>query len=213
MALKIIGAGFGRTGTSSLQTALEILGYVPCYHMRNYLKMPEHIPLWNDLLTGQMTDWDVIFKDYQATVDWPSTYFWQELADRYPEAKIILTVRDAEAWYMSMQNTIYPVCIKPLPECTEARARHQFIRQMIRYNTFNDRMEDKAYTIKVYEEHNRTIQCLVESNRLLVYEISEGWPPLCDFLACSMPNEPFPHLNNRSEFQTMITQLEKNSIL
>jgi hypothetical protein len=105
--LKVIGAGFGRTGTLSLKCTLEILGFGPCYHSMEVLKRPHHDQIWHAALTGSSPVWDSVFDGFQAAVDWPSAFFWQELSDTYPDAKIILTVRDEHAGYESIRQTIF----------------------------------------------------------------------------------------------------------
>ena len=109
MALELIGAGLGRTGTLSLKAALERLGYAPCYHMIEVLTAPERGRHWLARTPTGARDWDAIFRGYRATVDWPAAAFWRELVDRYPDAKVLLSLRDADRWYDSVMNTIYPV--------------------------------------------------------------------------------------------------------
>ena len=105
--LKVIGAGFGRTGTYSLKLALEQLGFGPCYHGIEVLRNPSTAQLWIDAADGK-PDWAKIFAGRNSTVDWPSCTFYAELADFYPGARVILTERDPEAWFTSTQNTIFP---------------------------------------------------------------------------------------------------------
>jgi len=108
MAIKVIGAGFGRNGTLSLKQALETLGFGKCYHMAEVFQHPEHVPVWRAAAHGKSVDWDAVFDGYQASVDWPSCSFWQEQMARYPDAKVVLSERDPERWYESVMNTIYP---------------------------------------------------------------------------------------------------------
>ena len=108
MALQVIGAGFGRTGTSSLKGALEDLGFAPCHHMVEVFGHPEQVPVWDAAARGEKVDWDALFANYKASCDWPSCSFYKELADHYPQAKIILTLRDSKSWYKSIANTILP---------------------------------------------------------------------------------------------------------
>ena len=107
MTLDVIGAGFGRTGTMSLKVALEELGFGPCYHMSEVFAHPEHVELWRAAAQGKEVDWEQIFGGYRATVDWPACSFYGELMEKYPDAKVILTVRDPQRWYESAYNTIY----------------------------------------------------------------------------------------------------------
>ena len=109
MALSVIGAGFGRTGTESMKLALEALGLGPCHHMKEGLPNPEQISLWRAVARGEPADWDQIFEGYRSAVDWPAAHYWRELAAHYPDAKVVLTVRSPESWYASMENTILKV--------------------------------------------------------------------------------------------------------
>ena len=106
MALSIVGAGFGRTGTASMKMALEILGLGPCHHMKELLANSAQLALWRLVARGDNPDWNAAFAGYRCAVDWPSAFFWRELSAFYPHAKILLTVRDAESWYASMDKTI-----------------------------------------------------------------------------------------------------------
>ena len=132
MALKVVGAGFGRTGTLSLKNALEKLGVGPCYHMMEVFPRPEHVAMWHRLAFENSMDWDLLFRDFHSTVDWPSARWWREIAAHYPEAKVLLSVRDPEAWYKSMFDTIYQPMTWPVPEnVPEATARVPSLRLTI----------------------------------------------------------------------------------
>jgi hypothetical protein len=106
MALEVIGAGFGRTGTKSLKAALEELGFDPCYHMSELFGHPEHVELWEAAARGKSVDWNELLGGYRATTDWPACSFYEELMQSYPDAKVILTLRDPNRWYESTYNTV-----------------------------------------------------------------------------------------------------------
>jgi len=89
MALRVVGAGFGRTGTLSLKLALERLLGAPCYHMAEVFGRPEHIDVWRRAGEGEATDWEQVFEGYVAAVDWPMVSFWEDIAAAYPEAIIL----------------------------------------------------------------------------------------------------------------------------
>jgi len=212
--LKIIGAGFGRTGTLSLKAALEELGFGPCYHMTEVFNHPEHVPLWLAATNGERIDWHDIFTGYQATVDWPSCAFYEELMQVYPNAKVILTTRDPEAWYESAYNTIYQIS-RRMNQTTRARMMQliakrffpggpgigRITRKLIWENTFSNRFEDKAYAIQIFNQHIEEVKQRVPPDKLLVYSVKEGWEPLCAFLGVDVPaGKPFPHLNERGNF-------------
>ena len=131
MALSVIGAGFGRTGTLSLRIALERLGLGPCYHMLEVFEHPEHIEVWNRAADGREVDWEALFRGYRSAVDWPVCAFYQELASRYPEAKVILTVRDPERWYRSAVDTIFPVMTGPPADDPVAAAQARMAARII----------------------------------------------------------------------------------
>jgi hypothetical protein len=201
MELSIIGAGFGRTGTRSLKLALEGLGFAPCYHMDAVFEHPEHIALWHGAANGHLPDWASLFGKHRAGVDWPVAFFWRELMDAYPDAKVILTVRDAQSWYDSFYRTIYQVIKKPMSDDPVIVEHQQMSQRLILDRTFGGRFEDRHYAVKVYTRHNDAVQTEVPSDRLLVYEVAQGWSPLCGFWGMSIPQEPFPNSNDRDTFQ------------
>lgn len=209
MSLKVIGAGFGRTGTLSLKSALEKLGFGPCYHMMEVMARPDHVAMWHGLAFGKPIDWDVLFAEFAATVDWPACTFWRELADHYPDAKVLLSVRDPEAWWRSMNDTIYQAMTITLSDRMPPVMKQQLemARKLVATDTFSDRFEDKAHAIAVFQRHTENVRANIDPKRLLVYEVKEGWAPLCRFLGVPPPAEPFPRLNDTATTQAMIKQL------
>ncbi|MGH7949118.1 MAG: sulfotransferase family protein, partial [Candidatus Binataceae bacterium] len=147
MSMKVIGAGFGRTGTLSLKNALEKLGLGPCYHMMEVMARPEHVALWHGLAFGKPMNWDVLFADFASTVDWPACTFWRELAAHYPDAKVLLSVRDPEAWWRSMNDTIYQAMTIEATERMPPVMRQQLemARKLVATDTFGGRFEDKDH--------------------------------------------------------------------
>jgi len=198
MSLKVIGAGFGRTGTLSLKLALEQLGFGPCHHMIEVLAHPEQVPLWTAAADGR-PDWDAIFKGYRSTVDWPTATFYREVAEAYPDAKVILTERDPESWFRSTQATIFA---RDLPPDSEDPWRRMVFKVVAAL--FDGRMHDKEKLISVYQAHNARVREVIPPERLLVYQVTEGWGPLCDFLGVPAPEAPMPKVNTSEEFQTHI---------
>ena len=198
MALELIGAGLGRTGTLSLKAALERVGYGPCYHMIEVLTAPERGRHWLEETPDGSHHWDAIFRGYRATVDWPAAAFWRELVERYPDAKVLLSLRDADRWYDSVMNTIYPVMTRALPEDAPETLQdfHEMVYTLIFERTFQGRLADRAHAKRVFEEHNRAVIEAVPASRLLVYQPGDGWEPICRFLDVPVPQQDFPHLND-----------------
>lgn len=209
MALKVVGAGFGRTGTLSLKNALEKLGFGPCYHMFEVIERPDHIAMWHRLAFEGVIDWDLLFKDFQSTVDWPAAHYWRELADHYPGAKVLLSLRSPESWYQSMTDTIYKAMTMPVPEDIPPARRQQMemVRKIVVEDTFDGRFEDKAHAIEVFNRHNDEVRRTIPPERLLVFDAKQGWEPLCRFLGVPVPDEPFPHLNDTATIQAMMKQM------
>ena len=203
MALELIGAGLGRTGTLSLKAALERLGCGPCYHMIEVLAAPERGRHWLEQTRSGSLDWDAIFHGYRATVDWPAAAFWRELAKRYPDAKVLLSLRDADRWYDSVMNTIYQVMTQAPPE-RAPRILHDFhamVYALIFERTFGGRLGDRTDAKRVFEEHNQAVIDAIPASRLLVYRPGDGWEPLCRFLDVPEPEEAFPHLNDTAWYR------------
>jgi hypothetical protein len=196
MPLSVIGAGFGRTGTMSLKLALEQLGIGPCYHMSEVFKNPAAPGYWEAAADGKPVDWEEVFAGYRSTVDWPSATFYKELADAYPDAKVILTVRDPEAWFTSTQATIFASRI--FEDATSDWGR--MVLKVVG-DLFDREMSNKAKLIDVYNRHNETVQRVIPAERLLVYDLSEGWDPLCSFLGVPVPDEPMPNTNSTEDFK------------
>ncbi len=210
MALEVIGAGFGRTGTLSLKAALEQLGYNKCHHMTEVFPDRKQLDDWLDVSQGGAADWDTMFEGYEASVDFPSSAYWRELADHFPDAKIILTTRSFESWYASAEKTIYPVSAN-IKGWLLAIPKFRKIRDMT-YGTIWDRLfpkgfEDKAAAAQVFETHEADVKAAFSEERLLVFHPKDGWGPLCAFLGKPVPDAPFPHLNDTNQFKKLIRGL------
>jgi hypothetical protein len=202
MALAVIGAGFGRTGTESMKLALETLGLGPCHHMKEVLSNPRQLDIWRAAAQGDLPDWDEAFAGYRSTVDWPSAYFWRELSAYYPEAKILLTVRSAESWYESMVRTIMQV----LRTSTDPAS---IGKRLIAEKVFGGRFDDRSHAIAVYQANIAAVQAAFPPDRLLTYNLGDGWEPLCRFLGRPVPDTPFPKTNSTEQFQAFAAALPK----
>ncbi|MCE2392517.1 MAG: sulfotransferase family protein [Proteobacteria bacterium] len=209
MGLRLVGAGFGRTGTLSLKLALETLGVGPCYHMLEVRRNPDHVSLWSRAADGEPVDWDALFAGYAAAVDWPACRFWRELAERYPESRVLLSLRDPEDWYDSVRQTIYRVM---KGEVSGIASDHlDMVRKLVLEQTFGGRFEDRAHAIDVFRRHNQEVQEAVAPGRLLVFEASQGWEPLCAFLGRPVPDEPYPRVNTREQTGAMLEAAVRNA--
>ena len=204
-----------RTATLTQKMALEMLGLGPCYHMVDVLADLEQAPLWERALDGD-GPWEEIFAGYQSTVDWPGGYFYRELIDVYPDAKVLLSVRDPQAWEASMRQTVWAVrhgeSLIRLLSSAQAHVNPQwqgFIKMIDRLvwegkGTFASGHETAEELIGRMERHNEEVRRNVPSERLLVWTATEGWEPLCEFLELPVPDTPFPHINDRKEFLNRI---------
>ena len=200
MALKLIGAGFGRTGTMSLRDALEMIGYGPCYHMSSVVDNPRFAAYWARLGRGEKVDWDEVFKGYVSAVDWPACTYWRELSEYYPKAKILLTVRDPERWFESTQNTIFSKEHRDTFYAEGADPNRRGMVEVLYTKTFHKRQNDRDHAISVFNAHNEEVKRTAPKDRLLVYEVKEGWKPLCDFLGVPVPKARFPQINTSEDW-------------
>ena len=198
MTLSVIGAGIGRTGTTSLKLALEQLGLGPCYHMQEVFKNPAAIASWVRASEGAPMDWDEVFRGYGSTTDWPACDYWQGLADHWPKARIILTVRDAEAWFASTQKTIFGPLVTPAATDMSPVA---LLMRAVTSRAFKGILNDHDRCIEAYERHNASVIASAPPERLLVFDAAQGWPPLCRFLGVPVPATPFPMINTADDFQ------------
>ncbi len=215
MPIKVLGSGYGRTGTMSLKLALEQLGFGPCYHMVELFKNAEGIKHWEQAGRQEAVNWDELFMSYRSIVDFPGAIYFEEMAKYYPEAKVIHTVRDPEDWYESAKATIFSfdpgMATKMkilLTTPFSARSRHimriiQMHQNAIWSYQFEKKFEDKDYAIENFKRHTQRVQDTIPADRLLVFDVREGWEPLCKFLEVSVPSEPFPRSNAREGFAEM----------
>ncbi|MGB6452801.1 MAG: sulfotransferase family protein [Steroidobacteraceae bacterium] len=195
MGLKLVGAGLGRTGTLSIKLALEQLGFGPCYHMTELFIHPTHAPLWERAADGH-PDWRTLFSGYASTVDYPGCTFWRDLARSYPEAKVLLTVRDARSWFDSTQETIFS---EQSTQTLQGSPLEEFFNKTV-WRGLRDRIHDREFMIDHFARHNAEVEHTIPPARLLVYETKQGWDPLCAFLGVPVPGQPFPHVNSREDY-------------
>lgn len=197
MALKVIGSGLGRTGTLSTKLALEQLGFVRCHHMAEVFQdAAKQVPLWVDAGNGK-PDWDAIFDGFQAMVDHPGCAYWRELMDYYPDAKVLHTVRDPDKWFDSTQATIFSP--GNLTRFTEGPMA-DFFGHLRAFYEGGD-MNDRAFMTDFFRRHTERVVAGVPKDRLLVFNVAEGWEPLCAFLGVPTPSTPYPRENTTDQFQ------------
>jgi len=195
MSLKVIGAGVGRTATFSMKFALEHLGIGPCYHMSEvFAGARRNIPLWLDVVNGN-PDWDTVFEGYASTTDYPACTYWRELAEYYPNAKVVLTTRDADVWFESVSQTIFS---KEMQGSLVGSPAETMMKGTI-FEAFGDKVGDRAFMTDWFERRNQDVIDSLSPERLLVFSPKEGWEPICSFLGVPIPKEPFPRVNSRDE--------------
>ena len=200
MSLRVIGAGFGRTGTLSLKRALETLGFSRCYHMAEVAEQPSHVGLWRAAWRGE-EPWEELFDGYAAAVDWPTAAFWPRLMQVYPEAKIVLTARDADGWFASAGRTIFKSMLEGLASNEEElRERLVMAREIIIDGTFGGDLLDRDHAVAVYEANVARVHREVPADRLVVFDGNDGWGPLCAALGVDEPDVPYPRINTTEEF-------------
>jgi hypothetical protein len=204
--LEVIGAGFGRTGTLSLRAALDELGYGPVCHGVDIAFRPTHVLGWRKYYRTGQADWRKMYKRFRSAIDYPVCCAWKELAAEYPDAKIILTTRDPDRWWESTNETIYPGPREVVPDWSIkafplVAAYVEFVEGIVWEGLFDGRFSDKEHAIKVFERHIEDVKATADPDRLLVYNVAEGWGPLCEFLNVPVPSSPFPHVNDKAELQ------------
>lgn len=226
MSIQIIGAGFPRTGTNTLRESLNMLGYVKTYHMKELLVHPEDLQYWSELRQTKTTNWDALYNGYKATVDYPCYPWYKEHMKRYPDAKVILSTRPFEKWYESFSSTIWRAQnpteeqraamaerVKDDPRLQKVMKVMQFAKEIIIGDHFQNRFEDKEFMKEVFDKHHEEVKAFVPADKLLVYNVSEGWEPLCQFLGKPKPDTALPHTNKKEDFAEMLNELMKGELV
>jgi hypothetical protein len=198
MALEIIGAGFGRTGTYSLKAALEHLGFGPCHHMSEVISDPGQIEAWSEVTEGR-PDFDAIFAGYRSAVDFPVSAYWQDVLAATSNAKVILSHREAEDWYGSFSQTILPLILDKEAWPPNATPWFQLIERVIIGRALGGHT-DRDGILKAYRANEAAVRDLEAQGKALVFSVRDGWEPLCRFLGVDVPDVPFPKTNARADF-------------
>jgi hypothetical protein len=195
--LKVVGAGVGRTGTHSLKVALEQLLDGRCYHMLEVFGRPDDVGVWAKAFRGEEPDWTTFLADYDAAVDWPACGAWRELAAAFPDAPVLLSTRDPDAWWKSANNTIFQA-MGGAPD----DAWQDMVNQMM--GRFTPDFRDEAAAKAAFVAHNDAVRAEVPPERLIEWQPGDGWGPICSGLGLEIPDEPFPHLNTTDDFRAML---------
>ena len=209
MAVNIIGVGVGRTGTYSLRLAINQLGYGPCHHMEEVMKnLDVQVPLWSEAVKGNM-NWDAIYEGFNSAVDWPTAGFFRELIKEYPTAKFILTERSPENWADSFGSTIYKLLAGRDQAPEQMKDWLQMANDVISKSGFPAGL-DRDGLMSGFIAHNKAVREAIPEDQLLVFQVKEGWEPLCNFFNQPVPNEAFPRTNNREEFWELVKGGDKD---
>jgi hypothetical protein len=205
MALRVVGAGLGRTGTNSLKVALEQLLGGPCYHMFELARRDGDTPAWRAAVRGEAVDWDALLGGYVATVDWPACAFWSELWEANPEAIVLLSTRDsAQTWWESMKRTIVPTISGEVAPDEPATARRRAMVVEMMGERFTPDWSDRDAAITAYERHNEQVRRAVPAERLIDWRPSDGWEPICAALELPIPRASFPRENTTADFRARL---------
>ena len=209
MALRLVGAGLGRTGTNSLKLAIELLTGGRCYHMTELFERPGDTAVWRAAVVDRrMPDWGAFLAEFDATVDWPACAFWREIADAFPDAPVLLSTRSsAESWWNSIEQTIVQV-LATEPTDAEWAERRAMVQPMLL--RFCPGWPQREAMIAAYEGHNDEVRRTIPAGRLVEWRPGDGWEPLCEALGVAVPDEPFPHTNTSDEFRAAM-ELENDA--
>ena len=200
MSLQVVGAGVGRTGTASLKQALERLLDGRCHHMLEIIGDPAQVPGWMDAIDGRDVDWQELLSGYVALVDWPGASFWRELSAANPDALVLLSTRDPEAWYRSASNTIFNALDHSPPGLEHwFTAVHRMFGER-----FCDDLGNEAAMMDAFERHNAEVRAGVPAGPLLEWTVTDGWEPICERLGLAVPDEAFPKTNTTNETRALM---------
>ncbi len=197
MTIKVIGAGLGRTGTASFKRAMDILELGPCYHMEEVFGKPEHIAFWKAAGEGRLGDFEEVFAGYQSSCDWPSARWYREQADLYPDAKVVLTLRDPDSWFRSTQDTIFA---ERMGEAPPEMAPFIAMVGKVVYEPLGDARHDRDKAVAFFHRHNDEVRRTIPAERLLEFDAKDGWAPLCAFLGVPVPDVAYPRVNTTEQF-------------
>lgn len=164
-------------------------------------------------LDKENADWDKLYERFDAAVDWPTVDFYKELFQKYPEAKVILSIRSADSWYESVKNTVHRISIEvgDLPEDDPMYPFSNMCRTVTFDGALSDpvRFNDKEMIKKLFNDHNEEVKRVIPPEQLYVMELGSGWEGLCKFLGKEVPKGPYPSSNSSQEFGERIESIMK----
>ncbi len=206
--MRVIGAGLGRTGTNSLKIALEQLLNGPCYHMFELFQRPQDVGVWHAATKGEKADLRALMTGWTATVDWPAAPLFDKLADEFPDAKVLLSVRDPVEWYRSANRTIFEVgrqrdgSPNPLGDLVDDQFRQWLTSDV----------DDEDETIAGFIRYNERVRRIIPPERLIEWHTGDGWDPICAGLDIPVPERPFPHSNSTEDFQAVVAAARQGKV-
>lgn len=202
--IDIIGTGFGRTGTISAYLALRMLKLGPVFHNCEFTENPGLARRIHDVALGGRETWPELLNDYRACLDFPCCMFWKDLREAFPDAKVLHTTRDPDEWYDSIHATIFAILKQPFPDDPEIRELSEMTTEVVLRRGFDMELDDRAHCTEVFRRHEAEILASVPKDKLLVFDVRQGWAPLCEFLEVPVPDEKFPRTNDRAEFREQL---------
>ncbi|KAJ7090764.1 P-loop containing nucleoside triphosphate hydrolase protein [Mycena belliarum] len=217
--MRVLVLGFCRTGTASMRVALETLGFRDTHHMASVFQNPAEIAIWNTALDAKFlgrgtpygrAEWDRLLGHCQAVTDLPGILFADELLAAYPDAKVVLTMRDPARWYVSYRASLHAFYHSrrlALACLLDARfgATLRFGQRCAGLALGSPDAPEAAATAR-FVAHYEHVRAVVPQERLLEYEVGEGWARLCAFLGVEEPGEPFPRTNDTREIRAKMDE-------
>lgn len=203
--MRLINAGFGRTGTTSLKAALEELGYGPVFHSTHLIQSKDGLDYWEAAVRWEDVDWAEFFKGYDVA-DWPTGLFYREIISAHPDAKVMITVRDPEGWYKSIHGQLSKLMKIHLPFKKFKRFK-ALMKEYAFEKLFEGNFDDQSHMIQFFETYTQSVIDFVGEENLLVYDVRQGWEPLCEFLGEPVPDKPFPRLNTQESIKDILASV------
>ena len=207
--MRVIGAGLGRTGTNSLKIALEMLLDGPCYHMFELFQRPQDVATWQAAVQDEPVDWTAFMQGWSACVDWPAAPFFDQLAQAFPDALVLLSVRDPTDWFQSASQTIFALMQKA-PRENQNPIQRLVESQLEKWMTSD--IENEAEMIASFERHSARVRALIPKDRLIEWIPGDGWEPLCEALKMPTPSQPFPHANAGTDFRETVAKARTGDV-